>query len=114
MAQIRPRTKSPPDIYAVNGFNGVDLTQNAKTLQVAEAYDAMLDRAPEASGMKNAVAGLNGGGTLADLCNNMFLSPEFQQKLQSHHLTNSNTDVVNYLYGTFWAARRTLARFVIP
>lgn len=91
------KTSTIADLYAVNGFNGIDLTQNAKTLQVAEAYNAVLDRAPEASAMKNAVAALNSGATLTTLCNNMFLSSEFKTL---HPLVNSNAEVVTYLFGT--------------
>lgn len=81
--------------YVLNGFNGIDLTQNAATASVAEAYVALLGRAPELSGMQYWQTQVTNGMSLTDLCTNLLNSPETQTILPS---TSTNTQFLNYLY----------------
>lgn len=55
-------------IYAITGFNGINLTQNAATAEVASAYVGLLARAPELSGMNFWEGAINSGMTLTQLC----------------------------------------------
>jgi hypothetical protein len=85
------------DIQQFTGFNGIDLSQNAVTREVAYAYNAVLNRAPELSAMKGNVALINGGATLANICDNLFNSAEGHADLAANA---SNATVVQYLFQT--------------
>lgn len=78
-----------------DGFNGVDNTQDAYTLQVAEAYSAMANRAVEHNGMINGVAYLKAGHTLGDLCQLFVNSDEFKSGLPANY---TSTDIVKSLF----------------
>lgn len=65
-------------LYTINGFNGVDLTQNANTAAVACAFVALLNRAPAQSGMQANVAAMASGSTISNICDSIIASAEFQ------------------------------------
>lgn len=82
------------DIYQVNGFNGIDLTFNANTEQVGEAFVGLLSRAPANPGMANYVNMLNSGSTLENICDNILSTAEGQSVAG----ILNNTDYVQMLF----------------
>jgi hypothetical protein len=63
-------------IYAINGFNGVNLHQTAATATVASCYVAILGRAPELGGMTAWTGAANAGVSLPTMCDGFLGSPE--------------------------------------
>ena len=66
------------EIYSITGFNGVDLRQTDNTALTAEAFIAILDRAPALGGMRFYSAQLDGGATLASVCDEVLATSEAQ------------------------------------
>lgn len=82
-------------IDAINGFNGIDLTQNSNTQAVSAAFVAILGRASALSGMTAFSAALNNGAmTVANMCDSIFASSEAQADFAGM----TNTQIINQLY----------------
>lgn len=82
------------DVYQINGFNGVDLTFNDKTEQVAEAFVGLLNRAPAHPGMTNYTTMMSNGSTLDNICDNILSTVEGQSVAGAL----SNIDYVQMLF----------------
>lgn len=63
-------------LFVETGFNGIDLTQNAVTSEVAQAFVGILNRAPALAGMQNYEAAINSGQSLANICDSLLQSAE--------------------------------------
>lgn len=64
------------NLYTITGFDGIDLHQTTATATVAACYTAILNRAPELSGMAAWSSAVNAGVSLATMCDGFLQSPE--------------------------------------